>query len=81
MKSSYDSRRAPWRGIVTNGVGEVEVDGRRFDAGMAEQDLHDAEINALFEQAGGEAVAEHRAYPPLPEFPSLDFGVWQLTRA
>ena len=62
MKSSYDSRRAPWRGIVTNGVGEVEVDGRRFDAGMAEQDLHDAEINALFEQARGEAVAEHRAY-------------------
>ena len=28
---------------------------------MAEQDLHDAEVNALFEQAGGKAVAERMA--------------------
>ena len=38
--------------------GEVKVDGRGLDAGVAEQDLHDADVHAPFEQAGGEAVAE-----------------------
>lgn len=40
-------------------VGHMGVDLRGTDAGVTEQFLNDAQVRAMFEEMGGEAVTEH----------------------
>ena len=39
--------------------GDVGIDFGRADAGVAQQFLDDAQVGAVFQQMGGEAVAQH----------------------
>jgi hypothetical protein len=40
-------------------AGDVGVDLRRRNVGVAEQQLHDAQVGAVVEQVRGEGVAQH----------------------
>jgi hypothetical protein len=49
------------------GRGEVGVDGGRGDAGVAEQDLHDADIDAVLDQSCRVTIPERMRRRPLPD--------------
>ena len=49
------------------GRGEVGVDGGGGDAGVAEQDLHDAGIDAVLDQSCRVTMSERMRRHPLPD--------------
>jgi hypothetical protein len=40
-------------------AGDMGVDLRRRDVGVAEQQLHHAQVGAVVQQVGGEGMAQH----------------------
>ena len=62
------------------GFGEVGVDGGRGDVDVAEQDLHDPGVDAVFEQPRRIAVAQGVRRDP-PRDARLAGGLWKVRRS
>ena len=44
--------------LLADGFGQMGIDLGAADAGMAQENLHHAQLDALFQEPGGKAVAQ-----------------------